>query len=496
MYAALHIPDFLVAAAQRGQAAERGRPSAVLGGTAGGKSGKGKLLLLAVNRAAREAGIRCGWPLNRALVRCPDLQVLERNAAGETALQQVLLELAEGLAAEVELTRPDTVIVDLSARREEGKTLLETKASNEFELWRVVARTPDLADLAVRMEGLAGRGERVVEAGDLASLGVETLALLGAGARELEVLGLWGMQTLGDFMKLPRQALAERLGTRAGGWQDVLEGKICRLLMIHNITEKITESIDLEYFEKNLEALTLIMKRLLQTMESNILLKRLAVSGLRLVLEFEDGGELVRELRLAEPQVSANGMLAVVRTFLEGLRLAAAVKRLEVEARTTFATAVQREWFGRRELPQPQRWAETLGRLEALLGPGRVGIPVPPDSFKSDGFSLRPGSGAGGMVVTSGFRPELAVPLQRYRPPLVVAVASEWRGLRRWPLAVLTGGHAGRIVGWRGPFPVSGDWWDEGRAWQRLEWDVATEGRELLRLAWLPPETWQIEGVY
>ena len=495
MFTALHIPDFLVAAALRGQEAGWRHPSAVLGG-AGGKAAKTKLSLLAVNRAAREAGIRCGWPLNRALVRCPDLRVLERNAAGETALQEVLLELAEGLAAEVELTRPDTVIVDLCARQKRGGTMLEAGDSSGLELWQVVARTPDLADLAVRMEGLVGRGERVVEAGDLASLGVEALALLGAGARELEVLGLWGVRTLGDFVKLPRQALAERLGRPAGGWQEVLEGTICRLLRIHNISEKIIESIDLEYFEKSLEALTFIAKRLIQTIESNIRSKRLAVSGLCLVLEFEGGGELVRELRLAEPQVSADGMLAVVRTFLEGLRLEAAVRRMEVEARTTFATAVQREWFGRRELPQPQRWAETLGRLEALLGPGRVGIPVPPDSFKPDGFSLRPGVGGGGMVVSSGFCAELAVPLQRYRPPLVVAVASEWRGPRRWPLAVLTGGHAGRIVGWRGPFPVSGDWWDEGRAWQRMEWDVAMEGRALLRLAWLPPETWQIEGGY
>jgi hypothetical protein len=43
---------------------------------------------------------------------------------------------------------------------------------------------------------------------------------------------------------------------------------------------------------------------------------------------------------------------------------------------------------------------------------------------------------------------------------------------------------------------MSGDWWDPQSAWQRLEWDIELEDRHLLRLAFLPPDQWQLEGRY
>ncbi len=492
-FLALHVPDFTVTAALLGKPVLQGRPCAVLA-VGSGASGKEKLPVAALNQAARDTGIVCGWPLGKALVRCPDLQVLDRDLAGEESLTGLLLECAVGIAAEVELTRLDTVIVDLAAKREISERMFEFEVPEGVEIRWVMAATPDLAGLAVEVEALWGR---TVEAGEVAGLSVEALRFLGAGNQDLAVLGLWGIKSVGEFLRLPRQALSDRLGPQAGTWQAVLKGEKCRLLAIYKDPEIIKESVDLEYFESNNEALVFICKSLLQTIESNIISKRLSVSCLKLMLGLDGGGELVRELRLAEPQVRVDGMLPVVRTFLEGLGLESAVRRVELVARTTFGTAVQREWFGRRELPQPQRWAETVSRLEALLGSDRVGIPVPPGSYKPDGFSLNPALGGPCKVAEEEYRPDLPVPLRRYRPAAGVAVASgEGPGGWQRPLAVLTGAHAGRITDWRGPFPVSGYWWDAAGTWQRVEWDVANESGELLRLAWLPPGEWKVEGVY
>ena len=498
MFAALHVPDFPVAAALRGQVAEWSLPAAVLGTAA--KTKQAQVPLLALNPAARAAGLACGWPLSRALVRCPNIRLLERNPEAESTLRKELVEWGESFTPDLEISAEDTVILDFKMKRNGSESLVKTKALNDVSIWCSQATTPDLADLAVRHEMTRGR---VVGSADLAELPIRVLGLVAAGAGERRhggmawaVLDLWGLRTLGDFMKLPRQALAERLGPVAGHWHDVLHGKVCRPLRLHRVAEPIIERIELEEPETRTEALVFVTKRLLQTISKILSTRRLAAGSLRVALGLEDGGELVRELRLAEPQAGEEGMLAVVRIFLESLQLQAGVSRVEVEAVATFGTTVQREWFGRRELPQPQRWAETLGRLEAMLGPDRVGIPVPPESFKPDGFSLRPALGGSGVVPNGDFRPEVAVPLRRYRPALEVAVAGEWRGSRHWPLAVLTGIHAGRVVGWRGPFPVSGQWWDPEEAWQRLEWDVAMEAHELLRLVWQRPERWQIDGVY
>jgi hypothetical protein len=64
------------------------------------------------------------------------------------------------------------------------------------------------------------------------------------------------------------------------------------------------------------------------------------------------------------------------------------------------------------------------------------------------------------------------------------------------PLALLSGPVRGEIAGFRGPFRHSGDWWDPERAWQRLEWDVMLVDRQLVRLAFVPPDRWELEGVY
>ena len=511
--------------------------------------------MLAVNPAARVAGIAAGWPLNRALVRCPDLLLLGRDPAAETALSGDLIRLGEALTPDVEITSGDTVLLDLAMRQNSPALSFESFDSNDSELWHAQALTPDLAHLAALHEATRGR---VVEAADLAVLPLEVLGWLagrrvgdnaggraplaqehangrthshecaysngggkadspariltnaptGRGARiltnaptgrggenTLELLELWGLRTLGDFMKLPRQALAERLGPEAGRWHDVLLGKVCRLLRLHRPPDSLAQALDFEDPVEALEPLVFALKRLLHTLAARLAARHLAAARLDFHLVLESGAVLGRQLRLPEPQTAVEGMLPPLRALLESLRLDAAVTALHLDAASTFATSAQREWFGR-SLPQPERWAETLAKLEAMLGPGRVGIPVPPASYRPDAFTLRAGSGAAGAFPAAEFRPEAALPLHRYRPPCAIAVASELRNGRTWPLALLSGPHPGRIVDWRGPFPASGAWWEPAAAWQQLEWDIQLESRHLLRLVYQTPERWQLEGIY
>jgi hypothetical protein len=52
----------------------------------------------------------------------------------------------------------------------------------------------------------------------------------------------------------------------------------------------------------------------------------------------------------------------------------------------------------------------------------------------------------------------------------------------------------GRVQAAAGPIHASGGWWEAGRAWQRVEWDVMVQGRHGLRLAW-DGTAWQVEAV-
>ena len=77
-----------------------------------------------------------------------------------------------------------------------------------------------------------------------------------------------------------------------------------------------------------------------------------------------------------------------------------------------------------------------------------------------------------------------------------MAVAADLSRRQPRPLALLSGPYRGEITGHRGPFTRSGHWWDAGQAWQRLEWDIRLANRHLLRLAFLPPDRWQLDGLY
>ena len=52
----------------------------------------------------------------------------------------------------------------------------------------------------------------------------------------------------------------------------------------------------------------------------------------------------------------------------------------------------------------------------------------------------------------------------------------------------------GATVAQEGPFPLSGNWWDE-RAWARVEWDVEIENGIIAR-CYCDQDGWAIDGIY
>lgn len=489
MFAVLHLPDFPIAAALRFNPQPRDFPCAILATRTPGAPQE-KLPLLALNHLARDAGLLAGWPLNRAIVRCPELVVIPRDPTAEAVLRDELILAGESLGPDLEITAADAVTVDLSSRSKPVTGALNALFIAGTEIRHARANTPDLAYLAAHYPATSGR---IITPADLARLPMEILGSLPNRSNPLPLLELWGLKTLGDFMALPRQALTERLGPETGRLHDLLLGKTRRLLRLHRPPETFEQSYDFDDPIVSLDPVVFVLKGMLHTLSGRLASRHLAASSLDFRLLLESGDEMSRRVRLPEPQTGVEGMLSPLQTLLESIQLDAAVIALHLDARTTFASAAQREWFGR-QLPQPERWAETLAKLEAMLGPGRVGIPVPPESFRPDAFTLHPA--AGSAVPERMFLPDCPVPLHRFRPPREISVAYESRDRQPWPLALLNGPHPGEIIDRRGPFPASGTWWDSAGAWQRLEWDVQLASRHLLRLVFQTPDRWQLEGIY
>lgn len=472
----------------RGRAEARGVAFGVLEVAPEAVMEKVKLPLLAVNELARRTGIEAGWPLNRALVRCPDLVVLPPNPQGEAELLGEMIALAESLTPDIEISAKDTLLLDLSRSTSRQAAGLGWLEMSDGELRHVTAATPDLARLAVRHAECHGRH---ITSEDLKRLPLELLGWLPGGAEMLPLLRDWGLSRLGDFMALPRQDLIARLGRGAGEWHDLLHAKTCRLLRLYRPPESMAQTMEFEDAVTSSEPLVFAFKRLLHALSARLAARHVAVRELRLVFHLESGARLERRIRLPEPRVAEEDLLRPILVLLDALKPEGAILGVTLDAETTAPTASQRDWFIR-QLPRPEQWADTLARLEGLLGEGRVGIPVPPVGHRAEDFRLLPGDGTA-VPVDGGAFPDSPVPLHRFRPPWEVAVAHD-AGPR--PLALLTGPHRGEIVECRGPFKGSGDWWDPRQEWKRLEWDVRLANDRLLRLAFLPPDRWVVEGRY
>lgn len=491
MFAALHVPDLTVAAALKAFPEGQGMPCAVLELDGDALKEKVKLPLQAVNELARATGIASGWPLNRALVRCPDLKVVASDPAGEVVLMRELIAVAESLTPDLEIAGRDTLILDLSRTTSKHAARLTSLEIPGACLLYAKAETPDLARLAVRHASCHGR---FVTPREIAELPFSLLGYLPGGDGFLPLLKDWGIQSLGDFMKLPRQALAERLGPAAGAWHDLFHAKSCRLLRLHRPPESMEQSMDFEEALHSTEPLLFAFKRLLHSLAARLAARHVAVKTLRILFHLDGGACLLREIRLPEPRVEEEELLRPITVLLDSLKTGSGITGIMLDVEITVPTAAQKDWFIR-QLPRPERWTDTLAQLEGLLGTGRTGIPVPPESHRPDDFKLRPADG-GTAPGENSYLPSCSLPLRRFRPAYQIAVAFDADARQPRPYALLSGPYRGEIVESRGPFKQSGHWWDPQAQWRRLEWDVRLANQHLLRLAFQPPDQWLIDGLY
>ena len=490
MFAAFHIADLPMAAALLDDPQVQDRPCAILRDPT--DKDDGKIPLLSLNAAAWQTGIAPGWPLNRALVRCPDLLVISRQPEKETELLAQLVEFAERFAADVEITSQDTVLLDLAGTKRLNFAGLESLPNSEVEVCHALAETPDLAHFAVLEPSTRSR---FISLREIGMLPLSLIGRLDGDTKFLSLMELLGLRTLADFCQLPRQGLTERFGPRAGHWHDLISGKSCRLLKLHRPPESFLQVMELDDAIHSSEALLFVFNRLLHVLASRLAARHLAASVLEIRLRLVEGN-LNRKIHLPEPLADPAALLKPIQTLIDSLILPSPVIALELDATTAFPFSRQSDWT-RRQLPNPGRWADTLARLEALVGSGHVGIPVLLQVHQPDAFELRDASENSIVAAGNGKLPDCSIPLRRFRPAVKISVAFEATAdVHPRPLALLTGPHCGQVLERRGPFPSSGHYWNPAEKWQRAEWDIRLENSPLLRLVHQPGDCWELDGAY
>jgi hypothetical protein len=172
MFATIYLPHFYLQAALRHQPELLEQPVALI------DDQEKKAVIVQLNAAAEDAGVRIGMTPSQGLARTLALVIKVRSVAQEKLLQDILLHFAGTLAPYLEDTAPGIATVQFTDTKNLGGKVagaVAQLARAEIAAQAGIASTPDASFLAAHL------GKPVLEIDDtrqfLAALPIEVLAI-------------------------------------------------------------------------------------------------------------------------------------------------------------------------------------------------------------------------------------------------------------------------------------------------------------------------------
>ena len=174
MFATIYLPNFYLQAAMRHQPELRVKPVALI------EEQEKKPVIIQLNEAAEQAGIRKGMTPSQALARYLQVTIKVRVRRQEKSIQEMLLHYAFTLSPFVEATAPGTCSIQFTDNRDlsvKVSRVIEQLAECEITAQVGIAPTPDTSLLIAHLARPVLQVENPKEF--LAPLPVETLVMIG-----------------------------------------------------------------------------------------------------------------------------------------------------------------------------------------------------------------------------------------------------------------------------------------------------------------------------
>jgi protein ImuB len=306
--------------------------------------------------------------------------------------------------------------------------------------------------------------------------------------RVLDILHRWGIESLGQFAALEKEAVAARLGPIGVQLWERATGKTTRLLKLVPIRESFEEAFEFENEIETSEPLLFMLRRFLQQFSVRLGALHLVASELQLEITFSDKSNYSHRFKIPEPTNIVEILFRMLHTHLENFTSTSPIIAVALKAETTKPSFEQFHLF-ETALRDPARLTETLARLTGLLGSERVGTPVLEETHRPDAFRMEPFSWQ--LPETKSELPPLpASALRRFRSPLPASVLLA----KNRPAHFRSAKIQGAVRAGKGPYKASGNWWDE-KAWDRAEWDVELENGALCQCHSSSGQ-WALDGIY
>ncbi len=457
--------------------AEGQRPTVVYSGTAG------RQWVHSGNAAAAACGIGPGMSLQAALSLRADLRIHPRDETAEAEALHGLALWAGQFTSTVSLQPPNGLLLEIegSLRLFAGlEPLCRHVDAGLREMGYVHRHAVAPTALGAWLLARAGHAEAVRDRQALSrALRGLPLSLLELPEETLAALRGVGLRRIGDCLRLPRAALARRLGPTLTDYLDRTLGRRPDPRPRFEPPERFAARVQLPAEVENSAALLFPLRRLVIELGGFLLARGCGVQELDIA--FCKGSRPVSRLPvgLVAPNREPDHLLALVRERLEQHELPAAVDEVALRAeRLLPLESSPRGLFA--EVRSRGDWRRLVERLQARLGEDAV-----------SGLDTRP-----------EHRPEHA-----WRPcrPGEASGAARFSGRPLWllerpePLECSDGRPCfeGRLTLHEGPERIEGGWWD-GEDVRRDYFVAETPQRRRL---WVyrelrPPQHWFLHGVF
>ena len=307
-------------------------------------------------------------------------------------------------------------------------------------------------------------------------------------AQIISILHTWGIHSLGQLAALEKQQIAERLGPLAVELWERANGKATRPLKRVKPPENFEEVFEFEQEVETAEPLLFMLRRFLESFALRLGAIYLVAKELTLRISFSDKTSYERTFKIPQPTNDVDLLFRMLQTHLENFTSDAPIALVSLRAEP--AKPAQQQ-FGLFEtaLRNPAQLAETLARLNALVGNDRVGRPVVENTHRPDAFRMELFQ----WEIPDEARDESSfagAALRRFRHGSAAVVLVD----NSQPAHVRSADLQGHVIAQAGPFRSSGEWWDN-QTWRRSEWDVQLENGTVCRCQ-TDGREWHVDGIY
>lgn len=419
---ALWCPDWPVVAACTDAGVPPSRPAAVLAANR----------VLACSAPARAAGVRRGLRRREAQARCPELAVLGVDEGRDARVFEPVVAAVEELAPGVEVVRPG--LVALPAQGPVGYFGGEQPAAERL-IDQVAARAGVECQVGVAdglfAATLAARRGLSVEPGRtgefLGPLDVDELDREPEVDRAelISLLRRLGLRSLGVLAALPPADVASRFGADAVLAHRLARGLDPRPPSRRHPPEELSVEIELDPPVDRVDAAAFAARALADRLHRGLLGHGLACTRLGIEARTEQGEELARVWRCAEP-LTPSGTADRARWQLDAWLTrggSGAVVRLRlVPAETVTAGALQLGLWG--DVGESdERAGRALVRVQAMLGPEAVCTAVL-GGGRDPGERVRLVPWGDARTEPPPMSPQLASPTSPPEPMITISAAS------------------------------------------------------------------------